>query len=143
MTEVAFHVNAVDKVAYTCRLLRKAAAMGSRVVVTGEPDDLAQLDAGLWAFAALEFIPHCRADAPAAIVRRSPVVIGQTVSDASVRVHLGGSVEGDLARFDRVIEVVGKGESERSAARARWKQYSGQGFSLSHHDVSQSGRRHA
>ena len=43
MTEVSFHFNAPDKVAYACRLLRKAMNGGARVVVAGEPQALAQL----------------------------------------------------------------------------------------------------
>ena len=34
MTDVAFHFNAPDKLAYACRLLRKAVGSGSRVVNT-------------------------------------------------------------------------------------------------------------
>jgi hypothetical protein len=37
MTEIAFHFNVPDKLAYSCRLLRKAYLSGARVVVTGEP----------------------------------------------------------------------------------------------------------
>ena len=38
MTEVAFHFNAPDPVAYACRLLRKAVSNGARMVVLGVPD---------------------------------------------------------------------------------------------------------
>ena len=58
MTEVAFHFNAPQKLAYACRLLRKAAASGAKVVVTGEPQLLRELDVALWTFAPLEFVPH-------------------------------------------------------------------------------------
>ena len=33
MTEVAFHFNVPDRLAYTCRLVRKAYAAGGRTVV--------------------------------------------------------------------------------------------------------------
>ena len=75
MTAVAFHVNAPDRIAYACRLLRKAVGAGNRVLVTGEPQQLADIDQALWTFSALDFVPHCRADAPAEVLDRSPVVI--------------------------------------------------------------------
>lgn len=140
MTAIAFHVNAPDTVAYACRLLRKAVSAGSKVLVTGEPEQLADLDVALWTFSALDFVPHCRSDALPDLVQRSPIVLStggqEGAPGAAVRVHLGGPMTGSLDGLDRVIEVVGPGESERSDARARWKQYSAMGHALSHHDVS-------
>jgi DNA polymerase-3 subunit chi len=146
MTAIAFHVNAPDKLAYTCRLLRKAASAGSRVLVSGEPGELARLGVGLWAFSALDFVPHCRADAPPAVLLRSPIVLAlpgvSAVDGATVRVHLGGPMDETLDDFERVIEVVGEGEQERVDARARWRHYSAMGHSVSHHDIAILGQRH-
>ena len=47
MTRVDFHVNVSDKLAYSCRLLRKAYQSGARIVVTGDDEMLAELDARL------------------------------------------------------------------------------------------------
>jgi DNA polymerase-3 subunit chi len=52
MTEIAFHFNAPDKLAYACRLLRKAVNSGARVVVTGDAASLQALDTLLWTFSA-------------------------------------------------------------------------------------------
>lgn len=147
MTAVAFHVNAPDRIAYACRLLRKAVGAGNRVLVTGEPQQLADIDQALWTFSALDFVPHCRADAPAEVLDRSPVVIAvpgrQVGKGASVRVHLGGPTDAaTLDGWDRVIEVVGQGEQERMDARARWKAYANMGHVLSHHDVTAQGQHH-
>ncbi len=60
MTEIAFHFNAPDKLAYACRLLRKAYRSQARVVVTGDAAQLARLDQLLWTFDVGEFIPHAR-----------------------------------------------------------------------------------
>lgn len=38
MTQVAFHFNAPDKLAYVCRLVRKATRQDARVMVTGDAD---------------------------------------------------------------------------------------------------------
>ena len=140
MTAIAFHVNAPDTVAYACRLLRKAVSAGNKVLVTGEAEQVADLDVALWTFSALDFVPHCRSDAPVTVVQRSPIVLStagrEAAPDATVRVHLGGPMIGSLEGLERVIEVVGQGEAERVDARARWKQYAAMGHVLSHHDVS-------
>ena len=72
MTEIAFHFNAPDKLAYACRLLRKAVSSGARVVVTGTPASLQALDTLLWTFSPLEFVAHCRAGSPACLLYTSP-----------------------------------------------------------------------
>src|SRR5438067_1994870 len=81
MTEIAFHVNTPDKIGYACRLLRKAWGAGSRVVVTGEPSLLQELDASLWTFSPADFIPHCY-DAPEAIREWTPIVLADTPATA-------------------------------------------------------------
>ena len=60
MAAVAFHFGMADRLAYSCRLLRKASRAGARVVVTGEAATLDQLDRLLWVFDPLEFVPHWR-----------------------------------------------------------------------------------
>ena len=44
MTEVAFHFNAPDKLAYACRCARKVQRSGARLVIAAPPDTLAALD---------------------------------------------------------------------------------------------------
>jgi DNA polymerase-3 subunit chi len=146
MTQVAFHLDAPDKAAYTCRLLRKAVSVGTRVLVTGDGRELEHLDSALWCFAPREFVPHCRTDAPAQVLSRSAIVLASPVipdvMNMTALVHLGGAMAVDMGRFEKVIEVVGQGEQDRAEARARWKQYAAQGHELTHHDASQIGRRH-
>ena len=145
MSQVAFHVNAPDKTAYACRLLRKANGQGAKVVVTGELAELDRLDFALWSFSALEFLPHCRADASPGMLAASPIVMvqaGQRPPPAAVLVHLGGPVSMHIGRFEKIIEIVGQSESDRLDARMRWKQYAAQGHAVGHHDVAQAGRTH-
>src|SRR5512145_1032321 len=71
MTEVAFHFNAPDKLAYACRLLRKAVGSGARVVVTAPADVLARLNSLLWTFSQLDFIPHATVNDPAHVLAAS------------------------------------------------------------------------
>jgi DNA polymerase-3 subunit chi len=140
MTEIAFHFNVPDKLGYACRLLRKATAAGSRVVVTGEPELLRALDTALWTFSALEFIPHCHAaSADAQVLAASPVVLADSprgTPHQDVLVNLGGRVPEGFERFERLIEVVAQDDEDRQQARARWKHYSDRGYAIKRHDLA-------
>jgi DNA polymerase-3 subunit chi len=139
MTEVAFHFNMPDKVAYACRLLRKATRAGNKVVVTGESTLLRSLDTGLWTFSPLEFIPHCHAgQADAQVLAASPVVLADTpraVPHHEVLVNVGGPVPEGFERFERLIELVSLDEDDRLQARARWKHYKDRGYAIVRHDI--------
>jgi DNA polymerase-3 subunit chi len=138
MTGIEFHYGAPDKLAYTCRMLRKAAAKGAKVVVTAEPEFLRDLDTALWTFSALEFVPHCAAGAPEAVLRATPIVLAASPGAAAhhqVLVNLGASVPDAFERFERLIEVVSLDEEDRLRARSRWKHYKGRGYELKRVDL--------
>jgi DNA polymerase-3 subunit chi len=140
MTEVAFHFNVPEKLGYACRLLRKAVAAGSRVIVTGEADLLRRLDTELWTFSAAEFIPHCHAgSAPQQLVTASPVVLADSPRGTphhQVLVNLGGAVPEGFERFERLIELVSGDEADRQQARRRWKHYADRGYAIVRHDLA-------
>jgi DNA polymerase-3 subunit chi len=138
MTEVAFHFNAPDKLGYACRLLRKAAGAGSRVMVTGAAATLRDLDVALWTFAPLEFLPHCHGEVTPMALAASPVVLAESVRSAphqQVLVNLGASVPEGFERFERLIEVVTAGDDDRNEARRRWKHYADRGYAITRHDL--------
>lgn len=143
MTEVEFHFNVGDKLAYTCRLLRKASAGGAKVMVTAEPNLLAQLDQMLWTFSSTEFLPHCRVEADPATLALTPILLASSPSDPAfagcthgVLVNLGAVVPDGFERFERFIELVASAEEDRLTARQRWKHYKDRGYSLKKYDLS-------
>lgn len=141
MTEVAFHFNAPDKQAYACRLLRKAVAGGSRVVVTAPPEVLDRLDGLLWTFSQTDFIAHAREDAEPRVLVASPVVLTEAPGSAGlphrqVLVNLGERMPAGFDAYERVIEVVGLEEADRQQARARWKSYTELGYDIVRHDLN-------
>jgi DNA polymerase-3 subunit chi len=143
MTEVAFHFNVPDKLEYGCRLLRKAWGSGARVVVTGEAETLRRLDQLLWTFSPLEFVPHCRLDAPPATVAATPVLLAADLADCphhDVLVNLGQQVPAGFERFERFIELVTLADDDRVAARGRWKHYADRGYAMKRHDLAQESR---
>jgi DNA polymerase-3 subunit chi len=97
MTEVSFHTNVPHPLGYACRLLRKATRQGARVVVTAPAATLAALDAALWTFDPLDFVPHLMLSAGAAIAERmraTPVWLLDNPADAmdhQVLVNLGAA----------------------------------------------------
>jgi DNA polymerase III subunit chi len=141
MTEIAFHFNAPNKIAYACRLLRKAVGSGAKVVVTGDEETLQALDTQLWTFSALEFLPHCRADSPLEQRMASPIVLAAqldasgTLPHHQVLVNLGDGVASGYERFERTIEVVTLDEQDRHNARLRWKHYADRGYAITRHDL--------
>lgn len=138
MTEVAFHFNAPEPVPYVCRLLRKAINSGAKVVVTGPPDILQQLDAALWAFSPSDFVPHCHLEGEPHVVAASPVILAPSTQSAphqQVLLNLGQAVPEGFERFERVIEVVGPDDEDRRFARGRWKHYTALGYVITRHDL--------
>ena len=137
MTDIEFHVNVPDKLQYSCRLLRKAYRSGAKAVVTAEPNVLARLDQVLWTYSATDFVPHCRSDSPAQTLAASPIWLAEQLTacpEGSVLINLGQEVPGDFERFERFIEVASSEESDRLAARDRWKYYRDRGYSLKRHE---------
>jgi DNA polymerase-3 subunit chi len=144
VTEVAFHFGAPDKLAYTCRLLRKASATGARLLVRSPADVVAALDAALWNLRPADFVTHCDTAAPQSVQERSGILLQpagvQIVPGRPILVNLAQDVPQGFAGFQRVIEVVSNEEEDRDWARKRWMQYKGQGFAITRHDLaSQAG----
>jgi DNA polymerase-3 subunit chi len=139
MTEVAFHFNTPDRIAYACRLLRKAVASGAKLVVTGSTETLQQLDIALWNFSPSDFVPHCYVHDHALLVNASPVVLSasaQAGPHRQVLVNLDTCVPEGFEHFDRVIELVGLDDEDRQLARRRWKHYVDQGYAITRHDLT-------
>lgn len=139
MTEIAFHFNVPERLAYACRLLRKAVGSGARVLVTGESDTLKQLDTALWTFSATDFVPHCDLDGEAAVLALSPVILAPSLTSTphhEVLLNLGQLVPDGFEQFQRVIELVGIDDEERPMARARWKHYTDRGYAITRHDLT-------
>lgn len=130
-----FHTDIADPLGYSCRLLRKAYRRGLKVVVCGEPETLSRLDTLLWTFEQLEFVPHARlrgAERPdATLLQHTAIWLADAAASwphADVVVNLGEQPIAEPARFERIIEIVGDGQADRQAGRARWRHYAALGL---------------
>jgi DNA polymerase-3 subunit chi len=140
VTTVAFHFNVVDRLAYSCRLIRKAVTGGAKLVVTGSSETLSQLDRDLWTFSSTDFVTHCCPEISRDLVARSAVLLSESTqftAHVDVLLNLGDPVPAHFQQFGRVIEVVGKEADDRRSARLRWKHYSQAGIPLVQHDMDQ------
>ncbi len=143
MTEVAFHFGAPDKVAYSCRLLRKAVNAGAKVTVAADAQVQLRLDAGLWALSPTDFVAHSCEGSPACVEAMSPVWLTSVLQGSGVQgrvlVNLFDAIPAGVENYTRIIEVVSSDEADRVLARKRWKLYVERGFQIVRHDLTVSG----
>jgi len=138
MARIEFHFNAPALVPYACRLLRKVQGRGLRAQVVGHPSILAQLDQALWTFSQLEFLTHCSAQANAAMLAASGVLLSESpLPDwhRQVLINLGEAVPQDFEGFERIIDVVSVDDLHRAQGRERWREYARLGHELLRHDL--------
>jgi DNA polymerase-3 subunit chi len=140
---IDFHFNVEHRLQYACRIVRRARAADCRVLLfSRDADRLARLDAALWTFSALDFVPHVYADSP--LAPRTPVLLTASLNDASpscpVLVNLDDGVPPGLpsltGRFERLIEIVSRDDDDRRRGRERFRAYREAGFEPQTHDRS-------
>lgn len=139
MTEIAFHFNAPDKLAYACRFARKVQRTGARLVIAAPVSALDLLDRMLWTLSPLDFVAHCRNEADDALLVASPVLLTTDPAAAphhQVLLNLHAEVPAGFERFERVVEVVSaQDDTDRSQARARWRHYASSGYTIVRDDL--------
>lgn len=146
MTDVHFYFNVPHKLAFACRLARKAFAQGKSMVITAPPAHLHQLDEMLWTMEPADFLAHDVLGTPgeaAALAVVAPITLAEQV-DAQ---RLGGSVHGlvslwdevpaGFSHFEHVYELVlHSDEADRQHGRQRWRYYQQRGYPLHGHDLA-------
>ena len=136
MTRIDFHSNVPQKIAYVCRLVRKAHASGATMVLR-VPDraQLQQLDQALWSFSEQDFLPHVMAGDP--LAAQTPIIL--TADDSAdlphhqILINLGADTPAHFARFERLLEIISADDADKAAGRDRYRFYKERGYPLSHH----------
>lgn len=126
--KVEFHSGLVDKLGTACRFLLKAQAAGASVVVCGDRAALDRLDAALWTFEQLSFVPHVRLKGTTcspALARTAIWLVDDPAAVAArqVLVNIGPTMVEGWSSFKRVVELVSTEADDSSAGRQRWRQY--------------------
>lgn len=141
MTRIDFHTNIPDKLAYACRLARKAYASKAKLVLLAE--DAAQaaaLNEALWTLSNIDFLPHVMADDP--LAPQTPIII--TASEEAglphheMLVNLTRRTPSTFAQFARVFEIISTDEADAAAGRQRYIAYKKQSYPLTHFVAGQS-----
>lgn len=135
MTEVLFYTHAANRLRTICQISVKALAQNRRVMIlTPEAtvtDDISRL---LWTTPATGFCPHCRSTDRLAAV--TPIIVDHRTEPLvhdDVLINLCDDTPACFSRFHRLVEVVGTDETDRTAARARYKFYRDRGYEIRTH----------
>jgi DNA polymerase-3 subunit chi len=141
MTRIDFHTNIPDKLAYACRLARKAYSSKAKIVLLAE--DAAQaaaLNEALWTLSNVDFLPHVMADDP--LAPETPIIITDSEEAAlphhEMLVNLTRRTPSTVAQFARVFEIISTDESDAAAGRQRYVAYKKQSYPLTHFVAGQS-----
>ena len=141
MTEVLFYTHADDKLQTACTLTAKALARKMRVMLfTADPAATDHLSKLLWSVPATGFTPHCRSEDRLAPV--TPVILdhrAEPLVHDQVLINLCGETPSFFSRFQRLVEIVGLDETDREAARTRFRFYRDRGYEIRTHQLGGSG----
>ena len=135
MTRIDFHTNVPDKIAYACRLVRKAWWANKRVVLMADDEaQLAELNAAMWTFSPTDFLPHVLAGD--ALAAHTPIILTDNdeaeLPHKDLLVNLSRRAPSGVAQFERMIEVISSDEDDAAAGRKRYVAYKQQDYPLTH-----------
>jgi len=140
MTRIDFYFEAEDKLQVACRLSAKAAQQMLRVLIYAADDAQAQrIDKMLWTWQATSFLPHCMTRSP--LAAQTPVLITNDPEDTphdEVLLNLHHEWPPAFSRFQRLVEIVGRDDEDRAAARGRFRFYRDRGYEIVNHDLSKA-----
>lgn len=138
MTRIDFYFNVEDKFRHVAELAQHAMNRQRRLFIyTADMQAAARLESVLWSHPPTGFLPHCRSDH--ALVAETPIIIdwqGQNLLHDDVLINLTPEHPPFFSRFKGLIEVVGRDENDRGAARGRFRFYRDRGYEIKSHDVA-------
>ena len=140
MTRIDFYFEAEDKLQVACRLSAKAAQQKLRVLIyTADEAEAQRIDKMLWTWQATGFLPHCMTRSP--LAAETPVLITLNPEDTphdEVLMNLNFDWPPAFSRFQRLVEIVGRDDEDREAARGRFRFYRDRGYEIARHDLSKT-----
>ena len=141
MTRIDFHTNIPDKLAYACRLARKAYGARAKIVVLADsPEQADALNAAMWTVSDTDFIPHVMAGDP--LAAQTPIVITDNEDSElphhDMLVNLTRHRPRNFTQFARVFEIISIDEEDAAEGRKRYIAYKKESYPLTHFVAGQS-----
>lgn len=141
MTRIDFHTNIPDKLAYACRLARKAYGARAKIVVLADsPEQADALNAAMWTVSDTDFIPHVMAGDP--LAAQTPIVITDNEDSElphhDMLVNLTRRRPRNFTQFARVFEIISIDEEDAAEGRKRYIAYKKEFYPLTHFVAGQS-----
>lgn len=140
MTRIDFYTHVDDKLKTACALAGKAHGLGHKVTVfCPDAETASRFDRLLWTTPATGFVPHCGPDDP--LAGETPVIVdfqGEKLLHDDVLINLRQEWPPFFGRFQRLVEIVGREDDDRAAARDRFRFYRDRGYEIGTHDLSKS-----
>ncbi len=141
MTRIDFHSKIPDKLQYACRLIRKAQAANTKLVVfAADQNQLAEIDTLLWTFSEQDFLAHVEAGDE--LAAQTPIILThdceRPLPHHHALINLSRHTPEYFARFERMFELVSNDEQDLIAGRERYKYYQQRGYPLTHHVADSS-----
>jgi DNA polymerase-3 subunit chi len=141
MTRINFYHEAPDKHLAACKIVAKALQQQLRVLVYSRDTKVVQhIDKLLWTWQPTGFIPHCMADS--AMATQTPVLLSHDCAPLDhddVLVNLDNECPPGFSRFQRLVEIVGTDDADRSAGRERFRFYRDRGYDIQAHKLGGNG----
>jgi len=140
MARVDFAFGASDKLSQACQTtLRQYLAGKTLLVFCSDAERLKDFDQKLWAVDDAAFVPHVMAGDPLAAV--TPVILAsdnlaQIMASAPLGtwlLNLDDHCPPDAGIMTRILEIVSDEDTDKAAARARWRIYLAAGHDLRSH----------
>jgi DNA polymerase-3 subunit chi len=140
MTQIDFYIQAESRLHTACTLAGKALSRGIRMMIlTPDGETTEKVDRLLWTSPPIGFLPHCRAQHRLAAV--TPIIldhVAEPVVHEQILVNLRDEAPPHFSRFERLMEIVTRDESDRERARARFRFYRERGYEIRTHDLGGS-----
>lgn len=141
---VDFAFGAPNRLRTTCDVVRKHYLAGRKLIIyQSDPQELKRLDRMLWGFEPTAFVPHVMINDE--LARQTPILLCQHPHDLPkaakadlwlLNLDVAGPPLPNV--FSRILEIVSDHDSDKNAARQRWRLYQQQGYEVRAHDLSLS-----
>lgn len=142
MQKIDFHFNVPNRLRYACLVARTVYKRGLTLALwTSDAERLRSLDALLWRFDDLAFLPHARCGNR--LEGETPILLSTNLAELKGDVllllddHLPENWKTEFERFARIIDVVSTEPQELKLSRDRYRAYKAQGVELAAYDRRQ------